>query len=262
LRAQDGNPFRINAYVRAAATLDALARDAREILREEGTEGLMRLPTIGSGLASSIEEIARTGRLSQLERLRGSTDPESLFRTVPGVGGVLSRRIHDALHVDTLEELELAAHDGRLEAVPGLGPRRVEAVKAGIASLLGRAGGPRRPGRSAPAVRQLLDVDSEYRDKASRDELPKLAPKRFNPEGEAWLPVLHTARGPWHFTALFSNTSRAHERGRTRDWVVVYFYDDDHEEGQCTIVTETHGALRGRRVVRGREEECDEVYAA
>lgn len=262
LRTQNANPFRINAYVRAAATLDALSRDARDILGEEGIEGLTRLPTIGRGLASSIEEIARTGSLSQLERLRGAIDPDQLFRTVPGVGKVLSRRIHDSLHVDTLEELELAAHDGRLETVPGLGRRRIEAIKAGIASLLRRAGGSPRPARSTPDVRQLLDVDSEYRDKALRDALPKLAPKRFNPEGKAWLPVLHTRRGPWHFTALFSNTARAHELRRTRDWVVVYFYDDDHEEGQCTIVTETHGVLRGRRVVRGREDECQPVYAA
>ena len=54
---------------------------------------------------------------------------------------------------------------------------------------------------------------------------------------------------------LFSNTARAHELGRTRDWVVIYFYDGDHHEGQCTVVTETHGPLAGKRVVRGREAE-------
>jgi DNA polymerase (family X) len=262
LRLQDGNPFRINAYIRAASTLESLEGDARDILREQGIDGLTRLPTIGSGLASSIEEIARTGRLSQLDRLRGSADPDRLFRSVPGVGEVLSRRIHDALHVDTLEALELAAHDGRLASVPGIGARRVEAIKAAIASMLGRAGGPRPYRREAPPVQLLLDVDAEYRDKASRNALPKLAPKRFNPQGEAWLPVLHAARPPWHFTALYSNTARAHELGRTHDWVVVYFYDDDHREGQCTIVTESHGEQRGRRVVRGRERECGDAYAS
>jgi DNA polymerase (family X) len=69
------------------------------------------------------------------------------------------------------------------------------------------------------------------------------------------LPVLHTERDIWHFTALYSNTARAHELGRTDDWVVVYYYDGDHQEGQCTGVTETHGALAGNRVVRGREFE-------
>jgi len=43
--------------------------------------------------------------------------------------------------------------------------------------------------------------------------------------------------------------------------VVLYFYDDEHAEGQHTVVTETHGALIGRRVVRGRETECRDHYA-
>jgi hypothetical protein len=107
----------------------------------------------------------------------------------------------------------------------------------------------------------LLDVDAEYRRKSARGELALITPRRFNPEGEAWLPVLHTERDGWHFTALYSNTARAHELGRTRDWVVVYYYDDDHREYQCTVVTEFRGPLRAKRVVRGRELECRNLYA-
>ena len=38
--------------------------------------------------------------------------------------------------------------------------------------------------------------------------------------------------------------------------MVIFFYDGEHEEGQHTVVTETHGPLKGQRVVRGREAEC------
>jgi putative hydrolase len=69
-------------------------------------------------------------------------------------------------------------------------------------------------------------------------------------------------RAAWHFTALFSNTARAHALGRVRDWVVVYFYDDEHAEGQHTIVTEERGTLAGKRVVRGRESECRTFYSS
>ena len=89
-----------------------------------------------------------------------------------------------------------------------------------------------------------------------------IAPKRFNPEGKSWLPVMHITRHGWHFTVLFSNTARAHELERTHDWVVIYFYDDQHHEGQHTVVTETRGPLTGQRVVRGREAECGEYYAS
>lgn len=64
---------------------------------------------------------------------------------------------------------------------------------------------------SQPGVDLLLDVDREYREKGRAGLLPHIAPRRFNPEGKAWLPVLNTRFGPWHFTALFSNTARGRE---------------------------------------------------
>lgn len=260
LSQQQANPFRINAYRRAADTLESLDYDAREILRSEGSAGLMRLPFIGHGLAAAIEAIAHTGRLPQLDRLRGTIDPEHLFQSVPGIGPTLAHTIHTALDVDTLEGLELAAHDGRLQNVPGVGPRRGAAIKASLASILRRTGPAPPLSQRSPSVAALLDVDAEYRKKAAAGRLSAVAPRRFNPEGRAWLPILHTHRDDWHYTALFSNTAKAHELGRTRDWVVTYFYDDDHREGQSTIVTETRGPLEGKRVVRGREAECAAYY--
>jgi hypothetical protein len=106
-----------------------------------------------------------------------------------------------------------------------------------------------------------LDVDREYLEKASANTLRKIAPKRFNPAAEAWLPVLHTSRGNWQFTVLFSNTHRAHELRKTNDWVVVYFHIDTEPEAQCTVVTETRGPLDGRRVIRGREGDCTAFYS-
>lgn len=256
LRLQKANPFRVNAYLRAARTLRSLDTDVRRILEKEGIDGLVKLPGIGKGLAAAIDEIARTGRLSQFDRLRGESTPEILFQSLPGVGPGLAHTIHETLHVDTLEALEVAAHDGRLDDVPGIGPRRAASIRAGLAEALRRGRRYRHPAHAAPSVDVLLAVDAEYRRLAAAGKLPKIAPKRFNPERRAWLPVMHTERGDWHFTALFSNTARAHELGRTDDWVVIYYYDGDHQEGQNTVVTETHGPLRGERVVRGRESEA------
>ena len=153
-----------------------------------------------------------------------------------------------------------------LEALPHIGRGIAGAIAEMLISgrwsqlerLRGEAG-PEEPGGALaepPEVAALLEIDREYRDKAAAGRLPKIAPKHFNPAGEAWLPVLHARHAGKHFTALFSNTARAHELGRTRDWVVIYFYDDHHREGQCTVVSETRGALAGKRVVRGREPEC------
>jgi len=264
LAAQSANPFRVGAYRRAADTVSGLERDVAVILAEEGQSGLDALPGIGPSIAATIAEVVRTGRSSQLERLRGSLDPEALLQTVPGIGPGLAERIHETLHIDTLEALEAAAHDGSLEKVPGVGPRRAAVVRATLAEMLARARPPRRADAGGsgqePDVAALLDVDREYREGAQAGRLPTIAPKRFNPEGKAWLPILHTERGPWHFTALYSNTARAHQLDRIRDWVVIYFSSDSAHEGQHTVVTETSGTLTGRRVVRGREVECHAHY--
>jgi len=258
LHAQGASPYRANAYRHAAESIGRLPRDILEVYTAEGVKGLDAIPHVGLGIASAVAEMLTSGRWGQLDRLRGSIDPATLFRSVPGMGPELAKRIHEQLHIDSLEALEAAANDGRLDRVPGIGSRRVAAWRAYLAEALGRAGArlPAHEIADEPTVGELLDVDREYREKAARGELRTIAPRRFNPEGEAWLPVLHARRGSWHFTALFSNTALAHQLGRTRDWVVIYFYDGDHVERQHTIVTEPRGALAGRRVVRGREAEC------
>ena len=256
LEQQGANPFRVRAYREATRTIATLGRDLAEIYEREGRKGLEALPAIGPGLAAAIAEMLRTGRWSQLERLRGTLDPEKLFRGIPGVGAALARRIHETLHVDTLAALEVAAHDGRLASVPGIGPRRAAMLRAALGGMLGRPRPGPRAAADEPPVSVLLDVDREYRAQAAAGRLRTIAPRRFNPTGEAWLPVLHTERDHWHFTVLYSNTARAHELGRTHDWVVIYFYTDTRPEGQRTVVTETRGALAGERVVRGREDEC------
>ena len=255
LEDQQANPFRIQAYRRAAALLRELPEPVDAILHREGLAGLDRLPGIGPGLMRMIAGYLDTGRIPLLDQLRGAQDPVSLLCSVPGLGAKLARRLHDEIGIDSLEELELAAHDGRLAAFGGIGAKRLAAIRESLASRLAR----RRPDQLAaperPPLDELLAVDEEYRAKARAGELQKITPRRFNPHRQAWLPVLHVRKGDWDYTALFSNTARAHELGKTGDWVVIY-YESDRAAGQCTVVTAGGGPLAGRRVVRGRETEA------
>lgn len=254
---QNANPFRVRAYEAAADHVAVMDMSVRQILARQGRGGLEALPTIGPTIALAIEELVETGRLAQIDRLRGDLDPERLFQTVPMIGPNLAAAIHDSLKLDTLEDLEAAAHDGRLAELPGIGPRRLRGIQHSLAEILARRRPrPVHPGTPAPPVAEILDVDREYRRKAAAGTLYRIAPKRHNPTGEAWLPILHAERPPWRLTALFSNTPTAHRLGRTHDWVVIYFERDGTGEGQCTVVTETRGAQAGRRVIRGFEALC------
>ena len=270
LESQGDNAWRVTAYRKAADMIAAGPRSVREVFEHEGPAGLETLPTIGPGIAAAIGEIVQSGRWSRLDRLRGAADASTVFRTIPGIGPRLAQRLHDELEVDSLEALEAAAHDGRLERMPKIGARRAAAIRASLTQLLDRARALRRARPSAaaaatggePPVDDLLEIDRDYRAAAAAGKLPTIAPRRFNPQHKAWLPILHSRRGDWHFTALYSNTARAHELDRVHDWVVIYAEDPDHHERQYTAVTATSGPLAGQRVVRGREAQCRDWYAS
>ena len=268
LETNETNPYRVRAYFSAAATVRGEDKPVAELANDHAA--LTRLPGIGDSLAGLISQYVETGQSALLRELEAAADGGTVFDTVPGLGETLARRIAEMLDIRTLEELEQAAHDGRLDKVEGFGPERVRAVQTALAGMLSSTAQRRARQRTSeesdaadaePPVALLLDVDAEYRRKAAAGDLDTIAPKRFNPEGKAWLPILRTRHGVWTFTALFSNTARAHEAGKTNDWVVIYFERQGQGEEQRTVITQAQGPLAGRRVVRGREAETRHHYA-
>jgi hypothetical protein len=261
LEQQGASTFRARAWRDGALGLREHDRQAADVFRDHGRVGLEAIPHIGPRLASVIIEMLRTGRCATLDRIEG--DPVHALASVPGLGPRLADRIHRELGIGTLEELEAAVHDGRLAAVPGFGPRRLAALGDVLSTRLARRAD-RAPAeaRRRPPAALLLDIDRAYREAAAAGALHRIAPRRFNPGRQAWLPIMHGERDGWSFTALFSNTELAHRLGRTDDWVIVYFHEPHGPEGQATIVTEHAGPLQGLRVVRGREREVRDLAGA
>ena len=250
---QAASAHRVRAWRDGAQSVRENPREVSDVFRDHGRIGLEAISHIGPRLANVLIELIKTGHCGALDRLRG--DGSKVLERVPGVGPELAARIHDQLGIETLEQLEAAAHDGRLARVPGFGERRIAAIRDVLATRLARTRPP-PPALVQPPVDLMLDIDREYRRAAAAGELRKIAPRRFNPKHEAWLPVMHVDHDGWAFTALFSNTARAHELGRTDDWVILYYHRPGEPDSQATIVTEWRGELRGERVVRGREREC------
>jgi Holliday junction resolvasome RuvABC DNA-binding subunit len=260
----------VRAYHNGADAVRSTEKSVADLAQAENMASLKGIPGIGDSLAGLIVEYVKTGRSGLLQRLQGEVSPERLFTQVPGIGETLAHRIVSQLDINTLEELEQAAHDGRLAEVEGFGPERVEGVRTSLAGMLSRAAQRRARRRAAgegqadeereqPSIETLLAVDATYRRRAEAGELKKIAPRRFNPDNEAWLPIMHTEREGWEFTALYSNTNRAHELDKTHDWVVIYYEQNGYED-QATVVTATSGLLEGQRIVRGREAETRRFY--
>jgi DNA polymerase (family 10) len=76
LETREGNLYRVRAYRRAADTLLALDRPAREILAAEGRRGLETLPGIGRHLSYTIDSLVSSGEFRTLESSGGHIDPE------------------------------------------------------------------------------------------------------------------------------------------------------------------------------------------
>lgn len=127
LEIQEANPFRVRAYRNAARTVEAWAEPVAALA---GTpEALDALPGIGEDLAAKIAEIVHTGRLGLLTQLRRET-PKGVreMMSVPGVGPRKATRLHQALRLRGLADLERAARAGRLRTVKGFGVRTEERI--------------------------------------------------------------------------------------------------------------------------------------
>ena len=125
------NPFRIRAYQRAAQNIENLAEDIALIAERKGLD---KLPGIGKDLAQKITEILATGSLKKYEEIKQEV-PEGLMEliTIPGLGPRTAKTLYDELNVATVDELEQAARDRRLQELPGIKAKTEENILKGIA---------------------------------------------------------------------------------------------------------------------------------
>ena len=116
--------FKPRAYQNAANSLEALAEEAAEIYKREGLVALQKIPDVGRGIAEKIEEDLKTGKIKEHEALKNNmpVDIEEL-RGVEGLGPKMIKIIYKKLGVKNLDELYLAAKNGKLRALPRFGEK-------------------------------------------------------------------------------------------------------------------------------------------
>jgi len=115
----DGERFRARAYEKAARSVEA-SKDLERLIAEGQ---LTELPRVGESLARTIEEIAETGSVGLLERLRARW-PKVLVEIadLPGVSAARARTLYDEIAPDTLDDVAAALQAGRVRDLEGFGP--------------------------------------------------------------------------------------------------------------------------------------------
>lgn len=133
LELQGENPFRVRAFRTAAKTVEGFPSELQSAIAD-GT--LAEAKGIGPAILAVVTELVTTGRSSMLEELREAVPPGLVeMLAISGLGVAKIRQIHSALGIETLPELEAAARDGRLAALPRFGARTAENVLGAIAFL-------------------------------------------------------------------------------------------------------------------------------
>jgi DNA polymerase (family 10) len=166
LELQDANPFRVRAYRNAARTVRDLERPVRGMV--EAGEDLRELPGVGKDIAAQIVRRVEGRSMEPLTELRGQV-PHGLVEVVrvPGVGPKKARALWTELGVESLDGLEEAARQGRIQGLKGFGAKTQDRILQGVASV--RRFAERR--RRADAEAALAPLLAWLRDEPSLERL-------------------------------------------------------------------------------------------
>jgi DNA polymerase (family 10) len=124
--------FKVGAYRRAARAVEDLTEDVAVLAAENRLESI---PGVGRGLADKIREYLETGRMAKYEEAFQGI-PETLLELleVQGLGGKTIRLMNRELGVKGLDDLKRVIEDGSLAALKGMGEKKVENIKKGVAA--------------------------------------------------------------------------------------------------------------------------------
>jgi DNA polymerase (family 10) len=132
------NPFKAQAYERAADTLERLDQDIGILVE---SRRLTAISGVGTALAAVIEEIYRTGHSATLERLRAEMPPGVLeLSKVPGVSLKKIVALYEGLGIQSLSDLKAACEKGLVRKVKGFGDKSEAKILEAINTVEKRAG--------------------------------------------------------------------------------------------------------------------------
>jgi len=149
----DAVRHRVLAYRRGAVRVRSASRSVAEMaLAGRAVE----LPDIGATLQAKIVELATTGDIAALARLRERV-PEGLATVarIDGIGPRRARALWSERGVRDLDDLRAVATEGRLKDVSGFGPRSAERV---VAQLESGAGPPERTRMSLGRATEIAEA--------------------------------------------------------------------------------------------------------
>lgn len=158
LELQGENPFRVRAFRTAAKTVEGFPGELAAAIADGS---LAQAKGIGPAILQVVTELVEGGRSELFESLREEVPPGLVeMLAISGLGVAKIRQIHGSLRIETLTELEEAASDGRLAALPRFGARTAESILKGI-NFLRRSSQLRLAHHAREEAREIADALQE-----------------------------------------------------------------------------------------------------
>jgi DNA polymerase (family 10) len=220
LELDGADSFRLAAYRRAATRMrESAAPVAQLALDGRATQ----IPGIGGTIAAKIVELAETGDLEALAKLRARVPPGLVdVMRVPGLGPKTARRLYTDLGISSEEELRAAAERQELRALPGLGPKTEERVLQALSAPKAKLERKTLLGRALPAVEAAVE---ELRAHPAAKRVSEAGSIRRRVETVRDLDLIATASDPAALTGYFAGLPWVAEvaaHGTTKAVVVSY----------------------------------------
>ncbi len=148
--------FEVRAYQNVSMVIGSLQEDISDIYAEKGIKGLMEINGVGKGIASSIEEFIKTGRMKKYDGLKKKypIDFENLTR-IEGIGAKKAIKLYQKLGIKDMQGLKSAIKSHKIAELEGFGEKSEQLLQKGI-QMLENSKGRLSIGYALPAAEQIV----------------------------------------------------------------------------------------------------------
>ncbi|MBI4033971.1 MAG: DNA polymerase/3'-5' exonuclease PolX [Candidatus Brennerbacteria bacterium] len=279
-------PFKPRAFEKAASTIEAMDEELAELYKKGGVKALDTVPGVGKGIAERIEELFKSGRIKDYEKLKKKY-PVNMeeITSIEGFGPKSALKLYKKLKIKSVADLEKAAKAGRIRKLAGFGEKSEEKILKGI-EFLKKSGGRVVLGFILPTVRE---IEAKLKSLKEVEKITVCGSVRRMQETIGDIDILVTSTHPRAVAGYFASmpeTTHVYSKGDTKTMVrlkigldadlrvvkpssygaaVQYFTGDkSHNIALREIAIKKgyklneYGLFKGKKIVAGRSEE--EIY--
>ncbi|MDE1869009.1 MAG: DNA polymerase/3'-5' exonuclease PolX [Candidatus Micrarchaeota archaeon] len=148
--------FEVRAYQKAAMTIGSMQEAIEDVYRKGGMAALLELPGIGKGIAGSIEEYIKTGKMEKYQYLKKMYPIDMKGLTgIQGLGARKAFALYKNLGVKDIPTLKKALAAHKIAKLEGFGEKSEEMIQKGL-DLLERSAGRMLLGDALPVAEGIV----------------------------------------------------------------------------------------------------------